>query len=127
MQREEQAILIAVFILFFLSIILIVLFVVFQKRKNVLLLDKKESAKRFKQEIAKTQIEIREETFRNISWRSVLISLIGLALPMLFYWAYTFIFEIPFVYSLPTYELIVPAFPSISNLTYHYICFLIRT
>ncbi|EIJ37388.1 histidine kinase [Galbibacter orientalis DSM 19592] len=68
MQREEQAILIAVFILFFLSIILIVLFVVFQKRKNVLLLDKKESAKRFKQEIAKTQIEIREETFRNISW-----------------------------------------------------------
>lgn len=57
------------------------------------------------------------QTFRNISWRSALISLIGLALPMLFYWAYTFIFEIPFVYSLPTYELIAPTFPSISNLT----------
>jgi len=57
-------------------------------------------------------------TFRNISWRSILISLIGLALPMLFYWAYTFIFEIPFTYNLPTYKLIIPPFPSISNLTY---------
>lgn len=68
MQREEQAILIAVFILFLLSSILVILFVVFQKRKNMLLLEKKETAKRFKQEIAKTQIEIREEIFRNISW-----------------------------------------------------------
>ncbi|AUC75761.1 sensor histidine kinase [Olleya sp. Bg11-27] len=68
MQREGQAILIAVFILVFLCIMLIVLFIVFQKRKNTLILKQKDSEKRFGQEIAKTQIEIREETFRNISW-----------------------------------------------------------
>ncbi|WP_397362185.1 sensor histidine kinase [Olleya sp. R77988] len=68
MQQEGQAILIAVFILVFLCIMLIVLFIVFQKRKNTLILKQKDSEKRFGQEIAKTQIEIREETFRNISW-----------------------------------------------------------
>ncbi|WP_299272377.1 ATP-binding protein [uncultured Psychroserpens sp.] len=41
---------------------------IFQKRKNTLVLKQKEIEKHFEQEIAKTQIEIREETFRNISW-----------------------------------------------------------
>lgn len=68
MEREGQSILIAVFTLVFLCVILITLFVIFQRRKNSLLLQQKETEKRFEQEIAKTQIEIREETFRNISW-----------------------------------------------------------
>ena len=68
MEREGQAILVAVGTLVFLCIIVIVLFVVFQKRKNFFVLKQKESEKHFEQEIAKTQIEIREETFRNISW-----------------------------------------------------------
>ncbi|MFV0565040.1 MAG: sensor histidine kinase [Flavobacteriaceae bacterium] len=68
MHKEAQAILIAVITLVFLCAILIVLFVVFQKRKNSLILKQKESEKRFEQEISKMQIEIREETFRNISW-----------------------------------------------------------
>lgn len=68
MEREGQAILIAVFTLVILCIIVIILFVIFQKRKNLLILKQKESEKNFEQEIAKTQIEIREETFRNISW-----------------------------------------------------------
>jgi len=38
------------------------------KRKNVLLIEKKEDQKRYEQELAETQIEIREETLRNISW-----------------------------------------------------------
>lgn len=65
---EGQAIFISVLILVVLSVILIVLFSVFQKRKNKLLIKQNETKKHFEREIAKTQIEIREETFRNISW-----------------------------------------------------------
>ncbi|ULC59439.1 histidine kinase [Flaviramulus sp. BrNp1-15] len=68
MQQERQAILAAVITLVLLCTILIILFLVFQKRKNALITKQKESEKRFEQEIAKTQIEIREETFRAISW-----------------------------------------------------------
>ncbi|WP_345742951.1 hypothetical protein [Algibacter lectus] len=68
MGREGQTILVAVFTLVFLCLISVVLFVIFQKRKNMLLLKNKEIKKHFEQEIAKMQIEIREETFRNISW-----------------------------------------------------------
>ncbi|MFY0631812.1 MAG: histidine kinase [Flavobacteriaceae bacterium] len=46
----------------------ILLFSVFQGRKNKLLQEQKDSQKRFEAEIAETQIEIREETLRNISW-----------------------------------------------------------
>lgn len=66
--QEGQAVLIAVFTLVFLCAILIVLFIVFQKHKNKLILKQKEAEKQFTEEISKTQIEIREETFRNISW-----------------------------------------------------------
>ena len=68
MQREGQAILIAIFTLVILCVIIVILFVIFQKRKNALILEQKEIEKKFEQEIAKAQIEIREETFRNISW-----------------------------------------------------------
>ena len=44
------------------------LFLIFQKRKNKLLKEQKERQKRFEKEIAEAQIEIREETLRNISW-----------------------------------------------------------
>ncbi|WP_282072820.1 sensor histidine kinase [Polaribacter atrinae] len=49
-------------------IFIILLFTVFQKRKNSLLELQAENKKRFEREIAETQIEIREETLRNISW-----------------------------------------------------------
>jgi len=48
--------------------VLIILFVVFQSKKNKLLLNQKESEKHFEEEITNSKIEIREETFRNISW-----------------------------------------------------------
>lgn len=68
MEREETAIIIAGFTLAFLSMMVVLLFAVFQKRKNALLLKQEESEKKFEKELLKTQIEIREETFRNISW-----------------------------------------------------------
>lgn len=49
-------------------IALIILFTVFQSRKNKLIQEREENKKRFEKEIAETQIEIREETLRNISW-----------------------------------------------------------
>ncbi|WP_255452602.1 sensor histidine kinase [Aquimarina sp. RZ0] len=47
---------------------MVFLFSIFQKRKNSLLLKQKEAEKKFERAIAETQIEIREETLRNISW-----------------------------------------------------------
>lgn len=57
-------------------------------------------------------------TFRNLSWRSVLISLIGLTLPILLFFTFSFIFEFSFVYSLPKYKLMMPTLSSIKTLTY---------
>jgi len=61
-------VLVAVAILLLLLIVVAILFSVFMKRKNTLVQEQLEAQKRFEQEIAETQIEIREETLRNISW-----------------------------------------------------------
>jgi len=66
--RTIIVILVGITILLLLFIIVVVLFSVFIKRKNTLLLERQEAQKRFEREIAETQIEIREETLRNISW-----------------------------------------------------------
>ena len=68
MEQETTAIIIAIFTLVLLGLVIITLFIIFQKRKNALLLAQKEAKNKFETEISKTQIEIREETFRNISW-----------------------------------------------------------
>ena len=68
MERQETAILIASIVLVVVIIIMISLFTIFQKRKNSLLLQQREAEKKFETAIAETQIEIREETLRNISW-----------------------------------------------------------
>ncbi len=61
-------VLVAVAILLLLLIVVAILFSVFMKRKNTLVKEQLEAQKKFEQEIAETQIEIREETLRNISW-----------------------------------------------------------
>ncbi|MDO5981467.1 sensor histidine kinase [Flavivirga spongiicola] len=68
-EKEIQSFLIiSSVVLFILIITMISLFILFQKRKNALILKNKFAEKHFEQEISKAQIEIREETFRNISW-----------------------------------------------------------
>lgn len=52
----------------FLVTTMVTLFVVFSRRKDKLLLEQKEAQKKFEREIAETEIEIREETLKNISW-----------------------------------------------------------
>jgi len=68
MGEEEASILIAVSVILGLVIALITFFIIFLRRKNQLLRDQAEIKKNFEKELSKTQIEIREETMRNISW-----------------------------------------------------------
>tara|TARA_R110002124_G_scaffold227889_1_gene393204 strand:+ start:109837 stop:110628 length:792 start_codon:yes stop_codon:yes gene_type:complete len=68
MDNKEIAGLVSVIILLVLVAIIIVLFSVFVKRKNKLLLQQAKAKEAFDKELAETQIEIREETLRNISW-----------------------------------------------------------
>lgn len=68
MQQGKEVLIISTIIITIVVIFLIVLFTVFQHRKNQLLREKAIAKKRFEREIAETQIEIREETLRNISW-----------------------------------------------------------
>lgn len=69
MQENGKFVLVISTILILIIVIsLIILFTVFQKKKNFLVEKRLEEQKRFEREIAETQIEIREETLRNISW-----------------------------------------------------------
>jgi hypothetical protein len=68
--QEGQIVLIVVTaaIVIVIVVFIILLFSVFQNRKNKFIQDQQEAQKKFESEIAETQIEIREETLRNISW-----------------------------------------------------------
>lgn len=69
MQENGEFVLIVSTVLILIIVVsLIILFTVFQKKKNFLVEKQKEDEERFEREIAETQIEIREETLRNISW-----------------------------------------------------------
>jgi len=67
-QQEGRVLIVTTIVIVIVIFFLIILFSVFQRRKNKLLLEQAESKKRYEREIAETQIEIREETLRNISW-----------------------------------------------------------
>lgn len=54
-----------IFILFFFVIFF---FIAFQKRKNKLLLEQLEAKQKFEKELSNTQLEIQEQTFKNIAW-----------------------------------------------------------
>ncbi len=67
-ERSEIVIILATLIVVIITLALVWLFIVFQKRKNNLLQDQEDAQKQFEKEIAETQVEIREQTLRNISW-----------------------------------------------------------
>jgi two-component system, NarL family, sensor kinase len=66
--QGTEGIFVAIIVLFSLCVILIILFTIFQKKKNVLLLKQAETKKQFEKEISESQVEIREQILRNISW-----------------------------------------------------------
>lgn len=51
-----------------LSFVIILLIIIFQKKKNKLIIKQVEAQKHFEKEIIESQIEIKEQTLRNISW-----------------------------------------------------------
>lgn len=53
-------------VLIIISSLIIIFFVIFQKRKNKLLLDKIKQQQAFEEELSNTQIEIQEQTLKNI-------------------------------------------------------------
>ncbi|WP_237274297.1 sensor histidine kinase [Tenacibaculum ovolyticum] len=67
-QKDNVVLVVSTVIIVLIVVFLIVLFTIFQRRKNKLLQERDLIQKRFEREIAETQIEIREETLRNISW-----------------------------------------------------------
>ncbi|MEM7086554.1 MAG: ATP-binding protein [Bacteroidota bacterium] len=68
-EKEVQSFLIIFSIIaFFLALTVVLLFAIFQKRKNKLLREQEAAENRFREEIIEAEVEIREETLRNISW-----------------------------------------------------------
>ena len=67
-QEGSEILIITTFVIVLIVIFLIILFTVFQRRKNKLLEEKEEEKQYFEKEITEPQIEIREQTLRNISW-----------------------------------------------------------
>jgi signal transduction histidine kinase len=68
-EKEVQSFLIFFSIIaFFLALTVVLLFAIFQKRKNKLLREQEAAENRFREEIIEAEVEIREETLRNISW-----------------------------------------------------------
>lgn len=69
MLHENDKILAILFAFMLLApLAMVFLFVIFNHRKNKLIQEQMDEKKRFEQELAESQIEIREETLRNISW-----------------------------------------------------------
>ena len=67
-QQGTAGLFLAIIILFSVCVIMVFLFVIFQKEKNVLLIKQVETLQQYEKEIAESQVEIREQTLRNISW-----------------------------------------------------------
>jgi signal transduction histidine kinase len=67
-EKEGLTIILALVIVVILGVFVVLFFLLFLKRKNALIKSKEDAEVNYKQEIIKTQIEIREETLRNISW-----------------------------------------------------------
>ena len=70
MLQKEEILLIVYFIIiiFVLVAFVIVFFIAFQKRKNKFILDRIEAKQNFEKELVKTQLEIQEQTLKNIAW-----------------------------------------------------------
>jgi signal transduction histidine kinase len=67
---QETIVLIVYVIVVIFGLLLFVIgfFIAFQKRKNKLLLEQFEAEKKFEKELANSQLEIQEQTFKNIGW-----------------------------------------------------------
>jgi len=63
---ERYLLIYMIAVLIIITSLIIIFFIIFQKRKNKLLLDKIKQQQLFDEELSKTQIEIQEQTLKNI-------------------------------------------------------------
>lgn len=70
MLKKEETLLIVYFItiIFLLVIFVVGFFIAFQRRKNKFLKERFEAEQRYQRELADSQIEIQEQTLKNIAW-----------------------------------------------------------
>lgn len=68
MEKSEIVSLVTVIILLLLVTVILVLFTAFLRRKNKLIQEQEDARQAYEKELSEIQIEIREETLRNISW-----------------------------------------------------------
>lgn len=66
--QEKLLIVYFIAILLFFAVFAIVFVIAFQRRKNKFLKDRFEAEKRYQRELANSQIEIQEQTLKNIAW-----------------------------------------------------------
>lgn len=67
-EAQRYLIIYMIVVLIIVTTLVIVFFITFQKRKNKLLLDKIKQQQVFEEEISKTQLEVQEQTLKNIGW-----------------------------------------------------------
>ena len=67
-QETIVLIIYTIVVIFGLLLFVIWFFIAFQKRKNKLLVKQIEAEKRYERELATSQLEIQEQTFKNIGW-----------------------------------------------------------
>ena len=70
MLKKEEILLLVYFIaiIFFLVVFVVIFFIAFQHRKNKFLQERYEAEQRYQRELAASQIEIQEQTLKNIAW-----------------------------------------------------------
>ncbi|MAP54935.1 ATP-binding protein [Altibacter sp.] len=70
MLEKEEVLLIGYFIavIFFLVLFVVLFFIAFQRKKNKYLLERFEAEKKFQTELVNAQLEIQEQTLKNIAW-----------------------------------------------------------
>jgi signal transduction histidine kinase len=68
LQNEALLIFYFVAILLFIAVFAIVFVMAFQKRKNKFLIERLEAEKKFERELTSAQLEIQEQTLKNIAW-----------------------------------------------------------
>lgn len=68
LQENDKIVLLIFSIMLLVPLAMVALFVIFTNKKNQLLQKQAERERRFQKELAGSQVEIREETLRNISW-----------------------------------------------------------
>ncbi|MBT0608944.1 sensor histidine kinase [Aequorivita echinoideorum] len=66
--QEKLLIVYFIAVLLFLSLFAVIFVIAFQRRKNKFLIDRFEAEKRFEKELSNSQIEIQEQTLKNIAW-----------------------------------------------------------